>query len=128
MRAIGKSVDVCDHPMSPGARRFHLARKGIEMRLLAIIVMLCMMPQLAVAQIAECKAITDADTRLACYDRVAKPAAAATAKPAAARATAKPALRVAAPPPQADGTAYVDSISSEDALMNARLRNICRGC
>jgi hypothetical protein len=121
MRAIGKSVDVCNHPIGRGAP-VPLGRKGIEMRLLAIIVMLCMLPQLAVAQMAECKAITDADTRLACYDRIAKPTA-ATAKPAAA----KPALRAAAPP-KADGTDYVDSISSEDALMNARLRNICRGC
>jgi hypothetical protein len=89
------------------------------MRLLAIIIALCVLPQLAVAQMAECKAITDADTRLACYDRIAKPAAAS--------APARPALR-AAPRPKADGTAYVDSIGSEDALMNARLRNICRGC
>jgi hypothetical protein len=26
------------------------------------------------------------------------------------------------------GNKYVDSISAEDALINARLRNICRGC
>jgi hypothetical protein len=90
------------------------------MRLLAIIVMLCMLPQMAAAQFAECKAIADAGTRLACYDRIA----AASSVPSA---TAKPALRTA-PPPKADDTGYVDSINSEDALMNARLRNICRGC
>ena len=27
-----------------------------------------------------------------------------------------------------DTAKYVDTISAEDALMNARLRNICRGC
>jgi hypothetical protein len=27
-----------------------------------------------------------------------------------------------------DTSKYVDTISAEDALMNARLRNICRGC
>jgi hypothetical protein len=32
------------------------------------------------------------------------------------------------PPPKADTAARVDSISAEDALMNARLKNICRGC
>jgi len=42
-------------------------------------------------------------------------------------AAAKPALRTA-PPPKADTAAHVDSISAEDALMNARLKNICRGC
>jgi hypothetical protein len=28
----------------------------------------------------------------------------------------------------ADPKEYVDVISQEDALMNARLKNICRGC
>jgi hypothetical protein len=90
------------------------------MRLLAVIVALCMLPQTAGAQMSECKAIADAGTRLACYDRIA-------ATSAASSATAKPAPR-AVPPPKADGAGYVDTISSEDAMMNARLRNICRGC
>jgi type VI secretion system VasI family protein len=89
------------------------------MRLLAVLVAICALSQTAIAQTSECKSITDSGTRLACYDRIAATAASAAA--------AKPALRTA-PPPKADAAAHVDSISAEDALMNARLKNICRGC
>jgi len=82
------------------------------MRLLAVLVAICALSQTAIAQTSECKSITDSGTRLACYDRIAATAASSAA--------AKPA--------QADTAARVDSISAEDALMNARLKNICRGC
>jgi hypothetical protein len=94
-----------------------LAEKGVEMRLLAVLVAICALSQTAIAQTSECKSITDSGTRLACYDRIA----------ATAASSAKPALRMA-PPPKTDTAAHVDSISAEDALMNARLKNICRGC
>jgi hypothetical protein len=94
-----------------------LAEKGVEMRLLAVLVAICALSQTAIAQTSECKSITDSGTRLACYDRIS----------ATAASSAKPALRTA-PPPKADTAAHVDSISAEDALMNARLKNICRGC
>jgi len=96
-----------------------LAEKGVEMRLLAVLVAISALSQAAIAQTSECKSITDSDTRLACYDRITATAASSAA--------AKPALRTA-PPPKADTAAGVDSISAEDALMNARLKNICRGC
>jgi hypothetical protein len=35
---------------------------------------------------------------------------------------------VSAPAAKAGTEKYVDTISAEDALMNARLKNICRGC
>jgi hypothetical protein len=89
------------------------------MRLVTALVAICALSQTALAQPSECRAITDADTRLACYDRYAAPAVSS--------ATAKPALR-RAPVPKSDTGNYVDSIGSEDALMNAQLRNICRGC
>ena len=88
------------------------------MRLVTALVAICAMSQAAFAQ-SECRAITDADTRLACYDR--------NAKPALPSATARPAMRTA-PVPRSDAANNVDSIGAEDALMNARLRNICRGC
>lgn len=76
---------------------------------------LCALCQTATAQTPDCKSLSSAGARLACYDKAAPPAAAsATAKPAAA---ANP-----------DPAKYVDTISAEDALMNARLKNICRGC
>jgi hypothetical protein len=95
------------------------------MRLFAVFVAICALSQPAIAQTSECKAITDADTRLACYDRIASPArSSAAAKPAprAVAATGK------ADAGKADAGKFVDSISDEDALMNARLKNICRGC
>jgi hypothetical protein len=96
-----------------------LAKKEVEMRLFAVLIAICALFQTAAAQTPECKSIANAGARLACYDKAAPPAASS--------ATAKPAPR-AAPASKADGTKYVDSISAEDALMNARLKNICRGC
>ena len=89
------------------------------MRLFAVLIAICALSQTAAAQTPECKSIANAGARLACYDKAAPPAASS--------ATAKPALR-AAPVSKADSTKYVDSISAEDTLMNARLKNICRGC
>jgi hypothetical protein len=74
--------------------------------------------QTAIAQTPNCKSIADTSARLACYDKAAPSAApAAAARPLASLAASK-----------TDTSKYVDTISAEDALMNARLRNICRGC
>ena len=89
------------------------------MRLFAVLIAICALSQTAAAQTPECKSLANAGARLACYDKAAPPAAAS--------ATAKPALQ-AAPASKPDRANYVDSIGAEDALMNARLKNICRGC
>jgi hypothetical protein len=89
------------------------------MRLFAVLAATCALSQTALAQTSECRSIKDADTRLVCYDR--------TTSLAASSAAAKPASRTA-PAAKVDAGKYVDSISAEDALMNARLKNICRGC
>jgi hypothetical protein len=86
------------------------------MRFLAALVAICALSQTAIAQTPACKSIADTAERLACYDK-ATPPVAAPAK----------ALR-ANPASKADAGKYVDSISAEDALMNAKLKNICRGC
>src|SRR6267143_3359209 len=109
---LANPLILCD--IATGARTLHglipLAEKGVEMRLLAVLVAICALSQTAIAQTSECKSITDSGTRLACYDRIAATAASSAA--------AKPALRTA-PPPKADtAAAHVDSISAEDALMN----------
>jgi hypothetical protein len=86
------------------------------MKIFAALVALCAFCGPAAAQAPDCKSISRAGLRLACYDKaVATPAA---AKPAPG----------AVPVAKADGEKYVDVISAEDALMNARLKNICRGC
>ncbi len=85
------------------------------MRLFAVLVTICALTQTAMAQTPECKSISEPRGRLACFDKGATPAA------------SKPPLR-AAPDSKAEPAKYVDTISAEDTLMNARLKNICRGC
>jgi hypothetical protein len=89
------------------------------MRLLAVLVAICALCQPAVAQTPECKSISSASARLACYDKAAPPVA--------SPATARPALR-SAPVSKLDNEKYVDSVAAEEALVTARLKNICRGC
>jgi hypothetical protein len=86
-------------------------------RIVAALVAICALSQTAVAEMPECRSISDPSARLACYDK--------TNPTAAAR---PPALQ-AAPARKADTTdRYVDKIGAEDAVMNAQLKNICRGC
>jgi hypothetical protein len=91
------------------------ADKGVEMRLFAVLVAICALTQTAMAQTLECKSISEPGARLACFDKGATTVA------------SKLALRVA-PDSKAAPAKYVDAISAEDTLMNARLKNICRGC
>jgi hypothetical protein len=89
------------------------------MKFFAALVAICALCQTAIAQTPDCKSISNPGARLACYDK--------TAPPAVASATAKPPLR-AVPPSKVDGAKNVDSIGTEDARVNAQLKNICRGC
>jgi hypothetical protein len=99
------------------------------MRLFAVFVAICALSQTAAAQSQECKSMPDPGTRLACYDRAAPPAAPAEKSGSAATPADK-----AAPPRSAvktskiDSSKYVDTIGAEDKLMDAKLKNICRGC
>jgi hypothetical protein len=91
------------------------------MKRIAILGVLCALSQPAAAQTGECRSIADSAARLACYDKTA-------AAPAANPATARPAAAVRPPSSAVDSSKYVDSISQEDELVNAKLHNICRGC
>jgi hypothetical protein len=75
--------------------------------------------QTAIAQTPDCKSIADPATRLTCYDKGTPPAAASTA--------ARPVQR-SVPTSKVDSGQYVDSISAEDAIMNAKIKGICHGC
>ena len=86
------------------------------MRFFAALAALCALTQTALAQTPECKSISDSAARLARYD-----------KRAPAASVAKPPSRPD-PVSKIDSAKYVDTISAEDVLMNARLKNICRGC
>ena len=90
------------------------------MRFIAIVGAICALSQTALAQGGECKLVTDAAERLSCYDKAAPGPKPVLAMPSIAAPAMIPATK-------ADGK-YVDKISAEDALMNARLKNICRGC
>ena len=85
------------------------------MRLFAILIAICALSQTATAQTGDCKSITDTTARLACYDKATPP-------------VAKPAAKAKVPDSKVDNAKYVDTISAEDARMNARLKNICKGC
>ena len=89
------------------------------MRLLTALAAACALCQTAMAETPQCKSISDSAGRLACYDR-AKP-------PAALPAAARPGTR-AAPASTSENAKYVDPISAEDALMDQRIKGICRGC
>ncbi|WP_167558552.1 hypothetical protein [Bradyrhizobium canariense] len=91
----------------------------ITMRAFFIFMALCVLCETATAQTPECKSIPNPAARLACYDR--------TAPAVATSAASQPVMR-ASPAAKVDGTGYVDSISREDAIMNERIRGICRGC
>jgi hypothetical protein len=91
------------------------------MRFFAALVAIGALCQTAIAQTPDCKSISNSAAKLACYDKAAPPIAVSASVPA------KPKLR-AIPPSKVGGTKYVDSLSSEDARVNAQLKNICRGC
>jgi hypothetical protein len=84
------------------------------MRVVALLIAICALSQPAIAQ-PDCKSISTPNDRLACYDKAA-PRAKSTVQPAASST------------PTPDPSRYVDAIGAEDARMNARLKNICRGC
>ena len=86
---------------------------------LSVLLATCTLCRTAVAQTADCKSIADRAARLNCYDK--------GAPPVASSAAVRPAMR-AAPMSKVDSTQYVDSISEEDAIMNAKIKAICQGC
>jgi hypothetical protein len=89
------------------------------MRSFVVLAAIFALTGVAGAQTPQCKSISDSAARLACFDKQPAPAASSTAgKPASSPKS----------PPKADAAKYVDSIAAEDKLMNARLKNICRGC
>lgn len=69
----------------------------------------------AIAQTAECQSIPKASDRLACYDRAAPPIN--KVKPAAA-----------SPVPPSQSGQPVDLLAAENARLDAKINNICRGC
>lgn len=87
------------------------------MRLIVVLGAVFSLSQAAVAQTGACRSIADPAARLTCYDKAASPLPAG-ARPAAAQPPAS----------TTDSARYADPISDEDAMLNAKMKNICRGC
>jgi hypothetical protein len=73
----------------------------------------------------DCKSIPDPAPRLACYDKIFPPLTPANKSPDSA---AKGSGMAKVSDSKTSAGKYVDPIGAEDALMNAQLKNICRGC
>jgi hypothetical protein len=85
------------------------------MRAASLLIALCTFCGPAIAQANECQSIPKSSDRLACYDKAAPPAS--KAKPAAAT-----------PAPQSQPGQGVDMLAVENARLDAKIKNICRGC
>jgi len=85
------------------------------MKFIMLLAAFCAFCAPAIAQTNECQSIPKATDRLACYDKAAPPAS--RVKPAAASKT---------PAPQPGQSP--DLLAAENARLDAKLNNICRGC
>jgi hypothetical protein len=90
-------------------------RLGNKMKIIVLLVLFCMLSTAATAQTAGCQSIPKADARLACYDKASPPVAPPD----------KSALSKVPAPPQGPP---VDRLSQENARLDAKINNICRGC
>jgi hypothetical protein len=87
------------------------------MKPIAFLVALCAFCTPAIAQTSECQSIPKASDRLACYDKAMPPKN--KAKPATASSPAAPAAKQGQPG---------DMLANENAQLDAKIKNICRGC
>ena len=85
------------------------------MKPVALLVALCAFCAPAIAQTTQCQSIPKASDRLACYDRATPPTS--QGKPAAVSQTSPP-----------KGDQATDPLAAENARLDARINNICRGC
>ena len=88
------------------------------MRLLFSLVAVCALTHSALAATTDCKTITDPASRLTCYDKINPPIA--TYPIPLPKPTAHPLST-----PQAEGMGLPNE---DDALVNAKMNGICRGC
>ena len=107
------------------------------MRLIVVLGAICALTEPASAQTGDCSAVMDPVAQLACYNNEPPPPA---RKPAAAIPPSSAARPLAGGPMAAkpmtakpwaaasEGSKYIDKISEEDAIVSAKMRNICRGC
>jgi hypothetical protein len=92
------------------------------MRLLAATAMICALTGVAHAETQDCKTLTDPAARLTCYDKI-NPPIATYPIPLPKPSRPIPLTR----PDGTPGSADV-SDSGDDAVVNAKMNSICRGC
>jgi hypothetical protein len=85
------------------------------MKFLLLTTLIFVTCQGAVAQTSECSTVPKASDRLACYDRAMPPTAGK--KPAASRTFASP-----------NQAPLADLLAVENSRLDAKIKNICRGC
>jgi hypothetical protein len=86
------------------------------MKSIALLVALCAFCAPALAQTSECQSVAKPSNRLACYDKAMPPST--KAKPA-----------VSSPVSSAEQPGQmVDLLAAENARLDAKINNICRGC
>jgi hypothetical protein len=85
------------------------------MRRIGVLVALCAICGPAMAQTSECQSITKASDRLACYDRAMPPLPKGKAPAASPVSSAQPGQ-------------FVDALAAENARLDVKINNICRGC
>ena len=96
------------------------------MKLFALVGAICALSQTALAQTGECKLIADATARLACYDKASPPVA--IAKPAASKTPAAPGKPAPSKTTLEQQGQVGDMLAAENARLDAKINNICRGC
>jgi hypothetical protein len=92
------------------------------MRFLAAMAAFCAMTGTAYAETQDCKTLTDPAARLTCYDKINPPIATYPIP------LPRPAHNI--PLTRPDGTPGSTGVSdgADDAVVNARMNGICRGC
>ena len=91
------------------------------MKICSLTALLSVVCQGAIAQTSECSTVPKASDRLACYDRATPPTAGK--KPAASK-TSQPATVS----DTSSQTPFADLLAVENAKLDAKIKNICRGC
>jgi len=99
---------------------------GTKMRIIALLVLLCALSEVAIAQTTQCQSIPKASDRLSCYDKAAPPTAAG--KPAASKIPAAPDMAAGPSKTPTEQAQVVDMLAAENSKLDAKLKTICRGC
>jgi hypothetical protein len=87
----------------------------MTMRLIILLIALCASGVPVIAQTSECQSVPKASDRLACHDKAMPPSS-----------RGKRATGSQTPSPQTDPDK--DPLASENARLDAKINNICRGC